>query len=100
VEGSFWIRDSLPGASNKAKVILSMDSISPHGFYYYAFPVNPIPVTTRGIWRNCRFSMTLPEFQIPGHLLKIYIWQTGNKPVLIDDFSLVFFTEQKKPAAD
>jgi hypothetical protein len=44
--------------------------------------------------------MTLPEFQIPGHLLKIYIWQTGNKPVLIDDFSLVFFTEQKKPAAD
>jgi hypothetical protein len=98
VKGSIWVRDSLPGASNKAFVVVSMDSIDQAGNYWYGFPLNDIPQNPAGIWRNCRFSLTLPEFRTPGRLLKIYIWNSGKMPFSVDDFSLVFYPEKKKPA--
>jgi hypothetical protein len=96
VEGSVWIRDSIKGSSDKALFVLSMDSIDQRGNYWYGFPVNDVPDNPVGVWRNCRFSMTLPEFRIPGKVLKIYVWNSGKKPVMIDDFSVAFFTEKKK----
>jgi hypothetical protein len=96
VKGSVWIRDSIKGSSDKALFVLSMDSIDQHGNYWYGFPVNDVPDNPVGVWRNCRFSMTLPEFRIPGKVLKIYVWNSGKKPVMIDDFSVAFFTEKKK----
>ena len=96
LEGSVWIRDSLRGASDKAFFVVSMDSIDQSGNFWYGFPVNDVPDNPAGVWRNCRFSLTLPEFRIPGKVLKIYIWNSGRKTVLLDDFSLMFFTEKKK----
>lgn len=98
VEGSVWIRDSIKGASNNAYVVISMDSLDQKGNYWYGFPVNDVPDNPAGIWRKCRFSLTLPEFRIPGRTLKIYIWDSGKKPVMIDDFTLIFFTEKKVAA--
>jgi hypothetical protein len=100
VQGSVWIRDSLKGSADKAMVVLSMDSIDRQGNYWYGFPVNDVPDNPAGVWRNCRFSLTLPEFRIPGRILKIYIWDSEKKPVMIDDFSVAFFTEKKKKVAD
>ena len=99
VEGSVWIRDSIRGASDKALFVISVDSIDQAGNYWYGFPVNDVPDNPVGKWRNCRFSLTLPEFRIPGKILKIYIWNSGKKPVMLDDFSVVFFTEKKRLAA-
>ena len=99
VEGSVWIRDSIRGSSDKALFVLSMDSLNQHGNFWSGFPVNDIPDNPTGEWRNCRFSLTLPEFRIPGKVLKIYVWNNGKKPVMIDDFSVVFFTKKKKTGA-
>jgi hypothetical protein len=96
VKGSIWVRDSLPGASNKAFVVVSMDSIDQAGNYWYGFPLNDIPQNPVGTWRNCSFSLTLPEFRTSGRLLKIYVWNSGKKPFKVDDFSLIFYTEKKK----
>ena len=98
MKGSIWVRDSVQGASNKAFVVVSMDSIDQVGNYWYGFPLNDVPKNPAGTWRNCRFSLTLPEFKIPGRLLKVYVWNSGKKPFIVDDFSLVFYTEKKKPA--
>jgi uncharacterized membrane protein YphA (DoxX/SURF4 family) len=96
VEGSVWVRDSIKGASDKAYIVFSMDSIDQQGNYWYGFPVNDVPDNPAGVWRKCRFSLTLPEFRVPGKVLKIYIWNNGKKPLMIDDFSVTFFTEKKK----
>jgi len=100
VKGSVWIRDSIKGSSDKALFVLSMDSIDQTWNYWYGFPVNDVPDNPVGVWRNCRFSLTLPEFRIPGKFLKIYIWNSGKKPLMIDDFSVVFYTEKKKAIAN
>jgi hypothetical protein len=96
IKGSVWIRDSVKGASGNAFFVFSMDSLDQHGNYWYGFPVNDIPANPVGIWRNCRFSLTLPEFRTPGKTLKIYIWDSGKKPFLIDDFTIAFYTEKDK----
>jgi len=100
IEGSVWIHDSIKGSSNTAMIVISIDSIDQAGNYWYGFPVNDVPDNTVGVWRNCRFSLTLPEFRHPGRTLKIYIWDWGKKPFMIDDFSVAFYTEKKKIQRD
>jgi len=95
VEGNVWIRDSVKGSSNNAFFVLSMDQYDQKGNYWYGFPVNDVPENPAGIWRNCRFSLTLPEFRVPGKTLKIYIWNNGKKPFMIDDFYVAFYTKKK-----
>jgi uncharacterized membrane protein YphA (DoxX/SURF4 family) len=96
IRGSIWIYDSIKGASNNAFLVFSMDSIDQEGNYWYGFPVKDIPDSLAGVWRNCSFSLTLPEFRIPGKILKIYLWNKGKKLVMFDDFSVEFFTEKRK----
>lgn len=96
IQCSIWLRDSLKGASNKTFFVVSMDSIDKQGNFWTGFPVNEIPDNPAGVWRNCTFSLTLPELRIPGRVLKIYLWNSGKEPVMIDDFSVVFYTEKKK----
>jgi hypothetical protein len=96
IKGSVWIYDSLKGSSNRAYFVFSMDSLDQIGNYYYNFPVNDIPDNPDKVWRECKFSLTLPEFRTPGRLLKIYIWNSGKKPFMIDDFSVAFYGEKKK----
>jgi hypothetical protein len=98
IEGSVWIRDSLKGSSNKAFFVFSMDSIDQQGNYWYGFPVNDVPDNPSGVWRKCKFSLTLPEFRVSGKILKIYVWNDGKKPFMIDDFSIALFTKKKKTA--
>ncbi len=98
IEGSVWVRDSIKGSSDKAFFVFSMDHYDQVGNYWYGFPVNDIPGNPAGVWRNCRFSLTLPEFRVPGNILKIYIWNNGTKPFMIDDFSVAFYTKKKKAA--
>jgi len=96
VEGSIWIRDSIKGASNKAFLVFSMDSIDQNGNYWFGFPVKDVPDSLTGVWQKCSFSLTLPEFRTPGKILKVYIWNKGKKLVMFDDFSVEFFTEKRK----
>jgi hypothetical protein len=99
LKGSVWIRDSLKGSSNKAMFVMSMDNYDKLGNYWFGFPVNDIPDNPAGVWRNCRFSLTLPEFRTPGKIVKVYIWNKGKKPIMIEDFSIRFYTEKKKTVA-
>jgi hypothetical protein len=91
VTGEIMVWDSLPGASNDALVVLSMDSIQPGENYWRGFRLNDVPVKTSKSWRKCRFSLMLPEISNPDRILKVYIWNTGRKPMLVDDFTVRFF---------
>ncbi len=96
VEGSVWVRDSIKGSSDKAFFVFSMDSINQQVNYWYGFPINDIPDNPARVWRKCRFSLTLPEFKVPGKVLKIYVWNNGKKLVMIDDFSIMLFKQKKR----
>ncbi len=91
IEGELMVWDSMMGASNQALVVLSMDSISRYENYWQGFRLNDTPLNDMKSWRKCRFSLTLPEIENPGGVLKIYIWNTGKKPFLLDDFILHFY---------
>lgn len=95
LQGSFWVRDSIKGASSKAFIVISMDTLDNKGRFWYGFHVNDIPDNPAGVWRKCSFSLTLPELKIPGKILKIYIWNNGKKTIMLDDFTLIFYTERK-----
>ncbi|MCK9203718.1 MAG: hypothetical protein M0P58_04685 [Bacteroidales bacterium] len=91
VEGELMVWDSAQGATNKALVVLSMDSINSLENYWQGFRLNDFPRTDIKTWRKCNFSLTLPEISNPRGILKIYIWNTGKKPMLVDDFGLKFY---------
>ena len=94
IEGILSVYDSLPGASNKANLVFSMDSINLRETYWQGFRLNDIPVNPARTWRTCRFSLTLPRILNPDGILKIYIWNFGKKPFMIDDFRLTFYIDQ------
>jgi hypothetical protein len=91
VTGELMVWDSLRGASNGALVVLSMDTIHPGENWWQGFRLNDIPIQTSKTWRKCTFSLMLPEISNPDRVLKIYIWNTGKKPILIDDFTVRFY---------
>ncbi|MCK9220032.1 MAG: hypothetical protein M0P47_08290 [Bacteroidales bacterium] len=91
VRGEFMVWDSMPGASNSALIVLSIDSINPHENYWQGFRLNDIPRNDVKKWRKCLFSLTLPEIVNPKGILKIYIWNTGKKPFLIDNVKLQLY---------
>ena len=93
ISGELMVRDSLPGAGNKALVVLSIDSIRQGESWWQGFKLNDIPLTEKTGWRKISFSLMLPEIADPERILKVYIWNTGKKPLLIDDFTIRFFGE-------
>ncbi|MFZ4521537.1 MAG: hypothetical protein ACOYNC_07520 [Bacteroidales bacterium] len=91
VTGEVMVWDSLAGASNGALVVLSMDSINPGENYWLGFRLNDVPMQSVKTWRKCTFSLMLPEMSNPERTLKIYIWNTKKKPMLVDDFRVRFY---------
>ncbi|MEI6682660.1 MAG: hypothetical protein WCO44_08530 [Bacteroidota bacterium] len=91
VEGDLMVWDSVKGASNTAMVVLSMDSITPGENWWQGFRLNDVPVQTIRQWRKISFSLMTPEIGNPAGILKIYIWTTGKKPLLIDDFRIKIY---------
>ena len=91
VEGELMVWDSVKSASNKALIVLSMDSINPRENYWQGFRLNDVPRQDFKTWSKRNFSLTLPEISNPNGILKIYIWNTGKNPLLIDDFELRFY---------
>ena len=88
ISGELMVWDSVTGASNGALVVLSMDSIHPGENWWHGFRLNDIPVQNSKKWRKCTFSLMLPEISNPDRILKVYIWNTQKKPMLVDDFVL------------
>ena len=84
--GEVMVWDSIVGASNGALVVLSMDSIRHGENWWQGFRLNDIPVNSSKTWRKCTFSLMLPEISNPAGILKVYIWNTQKKPMLVDDF--------------
>lgn len=94
VEASLMVYDSIPGASNMANLVFSMDSINFRENYWQKIHLNDIPVNPSGTWRKCKFSLTLPKILNPKEILKIYVWNTGKKVFMIDDFRLTFYIDR------
>ena len=86
VEGDLMVWDSVKGASNTAMIVLSMDSITPGENWWQGFRLNDVPMYSIKQWRKISFSLMTPEIANPDGILKIYIWTTGKKPLLVDDF--------------
>ena len=95
IRGDLMVRDSVPGASNGALVVLSMDSINPGENWWQGFRLNDIPVENAGTWTRRSFSLMTPVFSNPQGIFKVYIWNTGKKPLLIDDFSVMVYGRQR-----
>ena len=91
VTGELMVWDSTRGASNGALVVLSSDSIHPGENWWQGFKLNDVPQESLKTWRKCTFSLMLPEFSNPDGILKVYIWNTGKKPMLVDDFVVRFY---------
>ncbi len=92
VTGELMVWDSLRGASNGALVVLSMDTLTPGENWWQGFRLNDVPQESCKIWRKCKFSLMLPEIANPQTILKIYIWNTRKKPMLVDDFRVRFYS--------
>ncbi len=96
VEGELMVWDSVKGASNTAMIVLSMDSIIPGENWWQGFHLNDVPVQCIKQWRKVSFSLMTPEITNPDGILKIYIWTTGKKPLLIDDFRINIYGTSEK----
>jgi hypothetical protein len=93
LRGEVMVRDSAAGASNDALIVLSMDSIRNGKNWWQGFKMNDIPVQSNKTWRKITFSLMLPEISNDRGILKVYIWNTGKKPMLVDDFRVWIYGE-------
>ncbi len=96
IEGELMIKDSLTGASDGALVVLSMDSINGGENWWQGFRLNDVPKKSVTKWSKRKFSLMTPVISNPRGILKVYIWNTGKIPLLIDDFSLKIFSRDNK----
>ncbi len=88
IEGTVMVYDSISDAGDKAMVVLSMDSITPGINWWTGFRLNDTPGQAARHWRKSAFSLMTPEISNPRGILKVYIWNTGRKPLLVDDFTV------------
>jgi hypothetical protein len=86
IEGEIMIRDSMPGACNSALIVLSIDSIQGNDLWWQGFKLNDVPEPFISRWSPRRFSLMTPVITNRRSTMKVYIWQTGKKPLLVDDF--------------
>jgi len=93
---SLMVRDSLPGASNPAYFVVSIDSFDNQYNFWYGMKLNDIPQKTTGIWRFCTYQFNLPEITNPKAVIKMYVWNPRRKPFLVDDLRFDFFGPAKK----
>ena len=95
IEGELMIKDSVAGAANGSLIVLSMDSINPGENWWQGFRLNDIPQKNISHWSKRKFSLMTPVISNHHGILKVYIWNTGKIPLLIDDFTLRIFGQQK-----
>jgi len=100
IEISMMVYDSVPGASQMANLVFSMDSINFREIFWHGILLNDIPVNPSRTWRKCTFSYTLPKILNPKGILKIYVWNTGKKIFMIDDFRLTFYLDKATSLRD
>ena len=91
IRGSVRVRDSVPGASDRAFLVLSMDSVSSGENWWQGFRLNDFPQENARAWNLRTFSLMTPIIGNPRGILKVYIWNTGKEPLLIDDFRIEIF---------
>ena len=95
ISGEVMIRDSIAGGSNGTIVGLSMDSINPGENWWQGFHLNDTPQKFVKMWSKRSFSLMTPVIGNPHGILKIYLWNTGKQPLLIDDFQVQIFGHEK-----
>ncbi len=88
---NLMIRDSIPGASNKAMIVVSIENHSASYNYYVAFRLNDIPQSSSGIWRPLNFSVCIPRVNNPAAKLKIYLWNPCKGSFMMDDMGISIF---------
>lgn len=96
IRGSVKVRDSLPGASDRAFVVLSMDSVNAAENWWQGFRLNDYPQQYVSAWSLRTFSLMTPVIGNPSGVLKVYIWNTSKKPLLVDDFRIEIFGKKGK----
>jgi hypothetical protein len=92
IECEAMVRDSLPGASNSALMVFSIDSVQGRELWWQPFKLNDFPRHYRRQWERVRLSLMTPVIANQKATLRVYIWQTGKKGLLIDDMSVKIFT--------
>jgi hypothetical protein len=92
IECEAMVRDSIPGASNTALMVFSIDSVQGNELWWQAYKLNDVPRYYRRTWEKVRFALMTPVIANKDATLRVYIWQTGKKGLLMDDMSVKIFT--------
>ena len=92
---SLMIRDSIPGASNLAMMVINVDSLNLGYNFYNAFRLNDIPVQISGTWRPARYCLNLPKIINPSARIKIYLWNPGHGTFMVDEMRILLFGREK-----
>jgi len=85
---NLMIRDSIPGASNKAMIVVSIENHSASYNYYVSFRLNDIPQFSSGIWKPLDFSVCIPRVNNPAAKLKIYLWNPCKGLFMLDNMGI------------
>lgn len=77
--------DSTP---TRANLVASVETFGGHVWLYQTVAIDSCPADSRG-WREVELDFPVPEWLTdPANRIKVYLWNHGRTPLLIDDFSL------------
>jgi len=59
-------------------------------YVYQSVDSNPEDIKT-GEWNEIRMAAETKEIKSPGDIMKLYVWYSGKREVIVDDFTVEFF---------
>ncbi|MEE4255684.1 MAG: hypothetical protein V2I47_01465 [Bacteroidales bacterium] len=59
-------------------------------YVYQSVDSNPEDIKT-GEWNEIRMAAETKEIKSPGDIMKVYVWYSGKREVIVDDFTVEFF---------
>lgn len=89
VRASVWVYQTVPYTESNSCLVVSTEykgkSIKYKSSNYESFNIKPFK------WTQVHLDYITPNIIHKKDLIKIYFWNMGNKPVLIDDFKINIF---------
>jgi hypothetical protein len=83
-EFSAWINTS--SAKSEGSLVIAVDS-GQTGLFWKGFPIKDF-ATTPGKWSQIKGNVNLPATLNRNAELKVYFWNSGKDPILIDDMDV------------
>ena len=86
---SAWVFVPAPAVVNSFHIVSSIEN--EHGAYHYQAIDSQVENIETDAWNKIEMITEVADVRSPDDILKVYIWYTGKREVIVDDLQIEFY---------